>query len=145
MAHECSTTLWSKRLKYVAKYNQSVKLSKFIGTYFSNTSLVNRVHLKSFNCLHAVIRAKEPREGILGHQTVDPLLSFAECVHRWRIHDTQQSFTGLSIQVYLECQKQKSIKEALPFVLSVVVSSPTALSLAARFSLTSSGASGLIN
>lgn len=76
------------------------------------------------------MRAKEPREGILSHQTVDPLLSFVECVSARRVHHTQQSLTGLSIQVYLERQKQK-IKGALPFILRFVVSSRTPVRLTA--------------
>lgn len=59
------------------------------------------VALKSLNGLYAVSRAQEPGEGVLGHQTVDPLLCLVECVSTQRVHHPQQNLPGLSIQVYL--------------------------------------------
>lgn len=45
--------------------------------------------------------AQEAREGVFGHQTVDPLLCVLERVDRRRVHGAEQSLTGLSVQVYL--------------------------------------------
>lgn len=55
----------------------------------------------SFDGLHAVRGAQEPREGVFGHQVVDSLLSVAECVGTRRTRHTQQSLPGLSVQVDL--------------------------------------------
>lgn len=58
--------------------------------------------LESLDGLHAVLGAQEARKGILGHQTVDPLLGLVESVGTRRVHHTQQSLAGLSIQVHLK-------------------------------------------
>lgn len=57
--------------------------------------------LESLNGLHAVRGAQEPGEGVFGHQTVDPLLCLVEFVGTQRVHHSQQSLPGLSVQVYL--------------------------------------------
>lgn len=51
--------------------------------------------------LHAVRGAQETREGVFGHQSIDSLLCHVECVGTRRVHHTQHSLAGLSIQVYL--------------------------------------------
>lgn len=48
--------------------------------------------------------AQEPREGVLGHQIVDPLLRGVECVGTHRVHHTQQSLARFCIQVYLRAK-----------------------------------------
>lgn len=58
--------------------------------------------LKGLYGLRAVMRAKKPREGVLGHQAVDPLLRLVEGFCTRRVHHRQQSLTGLSIQVHLQ-------------------------------------------
>lgn len=44
---------------------------------------------------------QEPWEGVFGHQSVDPPLRSVEGVGARRVHHTQQSLPGFSIQVYL--------------------------------------------
>lgn len=51
--------------------------------------------------LCAVRGTQEPREGVFGHQNVDPLLGLVEGVGAQRVHHAQQSLAGLGIQVYL--------------------------------------------
>lgn len=46
-------------------------------------------------------RAQETREGVFGHQAVDPLLCLVECVGTQRVHHSQQTLPGLSVQINL--------------------------------------------
>lgn len=48
--------------------------------------------------------AQEPREGVLGHQSVDPLLRGIESVGTHRVHHAQQSLAGFCIQVHLRAK-----------------------------------------
>lgn len=81
------------------------------------------------------MRAQKPREGIFGHQTVDPLLGFVKSVCARRVRDAQQSLAGLSVQVHLQ-RDNPTIKTsaATLFTEGLFISAPT-----------SSGASGLTN
>ena len=63
--------------------------------------MIHCVCLVILNNLHAVRGAQETREGVFGHQSVDSLLCLVECVGTRRVHHTQQTLAGLSIQVYL--------------------------------------------
>lgn len=76
--------------------------------------------LKSFDGLHAAMGAQKAREGIFGHQTVDPLLGFVESVCARSVRDTQQSLAGLSVQVHL--QRDNRSKPALRLYLLEVYS-----------------------
>lgn len=48
--------------------------------------------------------AQESREGVLGHQIVDPLLRGIESVCTHRVHQPQQSLAGFCIQVNLSAK-----------------------------------------
>ncbi len=63
------------------------------------------IFLVSLNDLHAVRGPQEPGEGVFGHQIVDPLLCLVECVGTQRVHHSQQSLPGLSVQVYLRAKQ----------------------------------------
>lgn len=74
------------------------------------------VCLKFLYGLHAVSRAQETREGVFGHQVVDPLLCLVECVGTQRVHHGQQTLPGLSVQVYL--RKRQIIRRNSPVKVS---------------------------
>lgn len=56
---------------------------------------------ESFDGLHALRGAQEPREGVFGHEVVDSLLSVVECVGTRKVRHAQQSLSGLGVQVDL--------------------------------------------
>lgn len=116
IAHKDSTTIWKTITKqasfFLNKYNQHIK-HRFISNYFQSRSVIINVCLESLNGLHAVRGAQEPWEGVFGHQTVDPLLCLIECVCTQRVHHTQQSLPGLSVQVYLRGKQIMTVNYSL--------------------------------
>ena len=65
--------------------------------------------LKSPDGLYVVVGALEAREGVFSHQVVDRLLCLLERVGTWRVHHTQQSLTGLCIQIDLKRRSRLSV------------------------------------
>lgn len=81
------------------------------------------VCLKGLDGVHAVMRAQKPREGVFSHQAVDLLLGFVKSVGTRRVRPTQQSVTGLSIQVHLQRGKQ-TVKAGPPSIYWRLVQFP---------------------
>lgn len=88
--------------------------------------------LESFNDMCGLSGAQEPREGVLGHQTVDLLLGGFESVGTHRVHHAQQSLAGFCIQVYLRAKVP--LHHCCQAFVLFCLSAPT-----------SCGASGLMN